>query len=44
MNDFMRPALYGSVHRIIPIKKNKIIVKKVHDFVASLYTTTFFLV
>ena len=40
MNDFMRPALYGSVHRIIPIKKNKIIVKKVHDFVGPVCETT----
>lgn len=23
MNDFMRPALYGAKHRIIPLKKNK---------------------
>ena len=28
MNDFMRPALYGSFHRIIPAKKSKIIKKK----------------
>ncbi len=40
MSDFMRPALYGSAHRIIPIKKNKTIVKKIHDFVGPICETT----
>ena len=40
MNDFMRPALYGSSHRIIPIKKNKAMVKKIHDFVGPICETT----
>ncbi len=40
MNDFMRPALYGSSHRIIPAKKNQSIVKKVHDFVGPICETT----
>ena len=40
MNDFIRPALYGSHHRIIPAKKNKIISKKIHDFVGPICETT----
>ncbi len=40
MSDFIRPALYGSLHRIIPSKKNKIIVKKKHDFVGPVCETT----
>ena len=40
MNDFMRPALYGSFHRIIPTVKNNKILKKVHDFVGPICETT----
>ena len=40
MNDFMRPALYGSSHRIIPTVKNNKILKKVHDFVGPICETT----
>ncbi len=40
MNDFMRPALYGSFHRIIPLKKNKSSIKKIHDFVGPVCETT----
>ena len=40
MNDFMRPALYGSFHRIIPLRKKKNIVKKIHDFVGPVCETT----
>ena len=40
MNDFMRPALYGSEHRVIPAKKRKIISKKIHDFVGPVCETT----
>ena len=40
MNDFMRPALYGASHRIIPIKKNKTSLKKIHDFVGPICETT----
>ena len=40
MNDFIRPALYGSSHRIIPLKKNKKIIKKIHDFVGPICETT----
>ena len=40
MNDFMRPALYGSYHRIIPAIKNNTIIKKIHDFVGPICETT----
>ena len=40
MNDFMRPALYGSKHRIIPTKKHRNIIKKIHDFVGPICETT----
>ena len=31
MNDFMRPALYGAEHRIIPLKKTKKMTNKSYD-------------
>ena len=40
MNDFMRPALYGSYHRIIPAIKNNTVIKKIHDFVGPICETT----
>ena len=40
MNDFMRPALYGSYHRIIPAIKNNRVIKKIHDFVGPICETT----
>ncbi len=40
MNDFMRPALYGSSHRIIPAKRNIKIIKKIHEFVGPICETT----
>ncbi len=40
MNDFMRPALYGSAHRIVALKKNKKIIKKRHEFVGPVCETT----
>ena len=40
MNDFMRPALYGASHRIIPtIKKNKK-SKKIYEFVGPICEST----
>ena len=40
MNDLVRPALYGSMRRIIPlIKKNKF-KKKIHNFVGPVCETT----
>tara|TARA_B100001175_G_scaffold54454_1_gene43461 strand:+ start:464 stop:1678 length:1215 start_codon:yes stop_codon:yes gene_type:complete len=40
MNDLIRPALYGSKHRIIPSKLNKTIVSKKHEFVGPICETT----
>ena len=40
MNDFMRPALYGALHRTIPsLKKNKI-SKKTYEFVGPICEST----
>ena len=40
MNYFMRPALYGAKHRIIPLNKNKLISKKIYEFVGPICETT----
>ena len=40
MNDFMRPALYGAKHRIIPLNKKKKISKKTYEFVGPICETT----
>tara|TARA_Y100001970_G_scaffold278939_1_gene385418 strand:+ start:2211 stop:3425 length:1215 start_codon:yes stop_codon:yes gene_type:complete len=40
MNDFMRPALYNAKHKIIAAKKNKKIIKKMHEFVGPICETT----
>jgi diaminopimelate decarboxylase len=40
MNDFMRPALYGAKHQIIPLKKNNIILNKNYEFVGPVCETT----
>ncbi len=40
MNDLMRPALYGSTHQIIPLKKNNKIINKIHDFVGPICEST----
>ena len=40
MNDFMRPALYGAKHKIVPLKKNRKILKKNLDFVGPICETT----
>ena len=40
MNDFMRPALYGANHKILPsIKKNKV-SKKDYEFVGPICEST----
>jgi diaminopimelate decarboxylase len=36
MNDLIRPALYGAAHQIIPLKKNKRTINKIHDFVGPI--------
>ncbi len=40
MNDFSRPALYGAVHRIIPLKKKEKISKILVDVVGPVCETT----
>ena len=40
MNDFMRPALYGAKHRIIPLNKKKQISKNTYEFVGPICETT----
>ena len=40
MNDFMRPALYGSKHKIIPALKNNKISKKIYEFVGPICEST----
>ena len=40
MNDFMRPALYGSKHRIIPVKKTKKYSNKKYEFVGPICEST----
>ncbi len=40
MNDFMRPALYGAKHRIIPLKKTNKKTNKKYDFVGPICETT----
>ena len=40
MNDLMRPALYGAIHRILPsIRKNKK-TKKIYEFVGPVCEST----
>ena len=40
MNDLMRPALYGAIHRIVPsLKKNKISNEN-HEFVGPICEST----
>ena len=36
MNDFMRPALYGSKHQILPLKKSKNIFRGNFQFVGPI--------
>ena len=40
MNDFMRPALYGANHRILPAIKINQISKKTYDFVGPICEST----
>ena len=40
MNDFIRPALYGANHKIIPLVKNRKIIYKKHEFVGPVCETT----
>ena len=40
MNDLMRPALYGALHKIIPSKKTKKVTKKSYEFVGPICEST----
>ncbi len=40
MNDLMRPALYGAIHKIIPFKRTKNIYKKSYEFVGPICEST----
>ena len=40
MNDLIRPALYNAVHKIIPLKKNKISAKTPYEFVGPICEST----
>ena len=40
MNDLMRPALYGSKHRILPVQKTNKISKKIYEFVGPICEST----
>ena len=40
MNDLIRPALYGSKHRIVPSKLNRKKISKKHEFVGPICETT----
>ena len=40
MNDFMRPALYGAKHRIIPVKRASEKSNKIQEFVGPICETT----
>ena len=40
MNDFMRPALYGAKHKIMPIKKISRKSKKIYEFVGPVCEST----
>jgi len=40
MNDFMRPALYGSKHKIIPVNKKNKSSNKIYEFVGPICEST----
>ena len=40
MNDFMRPALYGAKHRLLPAKKKSKKSKRNYEFVGPICETT----
>ncbi len=40
MNDFMRPSLYGSKHKIIPVTKKNIISNQIYEFVGPICEST----
>ena len=40
MNDLMRPALYGAVHKILPINKSNSISRYIYEFVGPICEST----
>ena len=40
MNDLMRPALYGAVHKILPVNKSKSVSKNIYEFVGPICEST----
>ena len=40
MNDLMRPALYGAVHKILPAKKSRSISRSMYEFVGPICEST----
>tara|TARA_Y100001970_G_C14121643_1_gene796651 strand:- start:17 stop:1231 length:1215 start_codon:yes stop_codon:yes gene_type:complete len=40
MNDLMRPALYGALHRTLPVKKSNKMSKKTYEFVGPICEST----
>ena len=40
MNDLMRPALYGAIHKTLPVVKSRKISKKVYEFVGPICEST----
>ena len=40
MNDLMRPALYGAIHKILPVNKSNSISKYIYEFVGPICEST----
>ncbi len=40
MNDLMRPALYGAIHKILPVNKSKNVSKNIYEFVGPICEST----
>ena len=40
MNDLMRPALYGALHKTLPVKKSNLMSKKTYEFVGPICEST----
>jgi diaminopimelate decarboxylase len=40
MNDLMRPALYGAVHKILPAKKSNSVSRSMYEFVGPICEST----
>ena len=40
MNDLMRPALYGAVHKILPVDKSNSVSTNAYEFVGPICEST----